>query len=157
LRGATLGLAILILAPVPMSWIASPALIAIGAVTVMLCCQNGPVFTGVIWRPLARIGRVSFSMYLFHHLVLWSLAPVLHGMAFLPALALFVAVVWSVAEVSFRVVEQPAARWILKRWSAPHPAPSARVKGGSVEEASSPPLSRSGFEALVPTGTSNLP
>jgi peptidoglycan/LPS O-acetylase OafA/YrhL len=120
-RVATLGLAVLILAPVPLSLIVSPTLIALGAVLVMLSCQNGAVFTAVIWRPLARIGRVSYGMYLFHYLVLWGLMPILHGMAFPPALAIFVAAVTLTAELSFRTVEQPAARWILGRWSIGSP------------------------------------
>jgi peptidoglycan/LPS O-acetylase OafA/YrhL len=132
MRGASLGLAVMILAPVPQSRIASPILVALGAVLVMLSCQNGAVFTGLIWRPLARIGRVSYGMYLFHYLVLWPLIPVLHGMAFLPALAVFVAAVTLAAEVSFRIVEQPAARWVLNRWSAlrrePRSVPSAPIE-----------------------------
>jgi peptidoglycan/LPS O-acetylase OafA/YrhL len=115
LRIATLGLAILILGPLPLSWVASPFLVAMGAVLVMISCQNGAVFTGIVWRPLARIGRVSYGMYLFHYLVLGALIPVLRGMGFLLALAIFLAAVTLAAEVSFRIIEQPAARWTLKR------------------------------------------
>jgi peptidoglycan/LPS O-acetylase OafA/YrhL len=121
LRGATLGLVVLILGSVSGSRATAPLLIAVGAVLVMLCCQNGEVFTGRVWRPLARIGRVSYGMYLFHPLVLWGLVPILRGMAFLPALVVFVAAVTLVAEISFRIVEQPVGRWILNRWSARHP------------------------------------
>ncbi len=116
---AVLGLCILIAGTVSRSWTATPLLIAVGAALVMLCCQNGAVFTHRPWRLLARIGRVSYGIYLFHPLVLWGLAPFLRGMAVLPTLALFVAAAWIAAETSFALVEQPAGRWIRNHWSAP--------------------------------------
>ncbi len=99
------------------AWIANPLIIAAGAALVMLCCQNGEVFSGRIWTPFARIGRVSYGIYLFHLLVLYSMWPILHGMGFLPGLALFVAASTLAAEISFALVEQPASRWIRNRWS----------------------------------------
>jgi peptidoglycan/LPS O-acetylase OafA/YrhL len=127
LRGAIVGLSFLeagflSIGWVPGAWKASawacnPLLIAAGAAVVMLCCQNGEVFTHRIWAPFARIGRVSYGIYLFHLLVLYFMWPILRGMDFLPGLALFVAASTLAAEISFAVIEQPASRWIRSRWS----------------------------------------
>jgi peptidoglycan/LPS O-acetylase OafA/YrhL len=114
-----LGLGFLASANDPAWWTAKPLLIAIGAALIMLCCQNGAVFTDRLWLPFARIGRVSYGMYLFHPLMLYCLAPVLHGVPFFPALAMYVAMTTLVAEISFAAIERPLGRWILDRCSGP--------------------------------------
>lgn len=108
------------------AWTASPLGTAVGAVLVMLCCQNGEIFTHRIWAPFARVGRVSYGIYLFHPLVLYLLWPILHGMTLLPALALFLAASTLAAEISFALVEQPASRWIRGRWAS-RGAPAPRT------------------------------
>lgn len=73
-------------------------------------------------RPLAHLGRISYSVYLAHMAVLFCLAPLV--MAHLPdtwywrnwALGLLAvaAVTIAVAELSYRVIEKPTIR--LGRW-----------------------------------------
>lgn len=127
-RAVAVGCVMLILGFVSGVWAAKPLLVALGAALIMLCCQNGGVFTSRLWLPWARIGRVSYGIYLFHPLVLYCLWPLMQTLPYLPALALFVGASTLVAEVSFAVVEQPAARWLRARWpssSAVESRPSA--------------------------------
>lgn len=123
--------------------IEKPIIIGVGAAMIFLSAQGGLIFTSCFWLPLARVGRVSYGMYLFHPLVLYCLSPILYGMTFLPGLAVIVAGSIIIAEISFRLVEQPVGRWIVQHWSPPtasrsgsHPfsmaPPSANKRGSKI-------------------------
>lgn len=134
LRGAAAGLVLICLGFLTCPWFAKPLAIGLGAALVMLCSKNGAVFTGRLWTPFARIGRVSYGIYLFHPLMLFCLAPVLREMQFLPALVLFVAASTLAAEISFRIVEQPAGRWLRIRL-APRSGRAAAARAGIIAAA----------------------
>jgi peptidoglycan/LPS O-acetylase OafA/YrhL len=66
------------------------------------------------WRPLARVGVVSYGIYLLHHIGLHVVGKLTHGVAWwTPELAFVAALLvsWAMAEVSFRTFE----RWFLRR------------------------------------------
>ena len=69
------------------------------------------------WRPLCRLGQVSYGVYVLHMLVVFVSAGVLNrlGVREIPAALLIVATAgsWVAAEISYRVLEQPFLR--LKR------------------------------------------
>jgi peptidoglycan/LPS O-acetylase OafA/YrhL len=76
--------------------------------------------------PLAFLGRVSYSAYLYHLpvLALWN--------AFIPAsgwisLPLYLATVGAIAWVSWRYVERPFLRRYRERYPTANAAPIARV------------------------------
>jgi peptidoglycan/LPS O-acetylase OafA/YrhL len=105
----------------PLAIIPSAALIvALGAPT------RGIVHRVLSTRPLAWLGRISFSIYLVHDPVLLAAVQVigrvrqLHGspaMVFI-SVALYFAAVLAVAEAAWRWVEVPARRYLRRRWDA---------------------------------------
>ncbi len=93
-----------------------------------------------IVNPIARYyGLISYSLYLWHLPVIWTLTPLLRSIyervetpvAFLLSSVVIVAVATGVADVSYRLIERPGetigrrliAR-LLSRTSAPQSAPS---------------------------------
>jgi len=66
------------------------------------------------WTPLARLGVVSYGVYLLHVLTLQATRPL--GLRWEPApglavFALNLLAAWAAAELAFRVIERPCNRW----------------------------------------------
>ncbi|MBN9023776.1 MAG: acyltransferase, partial [Rhizobiales bacterium] len=93
-----------------------------------------------IVNPIARYyGLISYSLYLWHLPVIWTLTPFLRSIyervetpiAFLLSSVVIVAVATGVADVSYRLIERPGEKIgrrliarLLSRTSAPQSAPS---------------------------------
>ena len=93
-----------------------------------------------IVNPIARYyGLISYSLYLWHLPVIWTLTPLLRSIyervetptAFLLSSAVILAVATGVAHVSYRLIERPGEKIgrrlicrLLSRANAPQPAPS---------------------------------
>jgi peptidoglycan/LPS O-acetylase OafA/YrhL len=76
----------------------------------------------VAWRPLCYAGERSYALYLWHAGLLWLAVQVTGGGSW-PGALVTVALVVGIAEVSWRLVEQPARRrWHAYAGPAPHPA-----------------------------------
>jgi len=81
---------------------------------------------GVSWiRPLARIGQLSYGLYLLHAAALYLAAPLLTGMGLLPGFVLLTGIAFVLAEISDRVFETPANRYIRARFL--HPGGAAAI------------------------------
>ena len=74
------------------------------------------------WRPLARLGVVSYGVYLYHLFALSAAdrllpGPASQGVAGLwLQLVVYGALTWALAKISFRFFETPIQRWGRKRW-----------------------------------------
>ncbi len=65
-----------------------------------------------LWRRIpARIGQLSYGLYLFQALALWLAAPVLEGRHVAAAFLLFVGSALIIAEASYRYYEVPLNIW----------------------------------------------
>ena len=90
------------------TWLVTP--FAFGAVFFALAASDTKVAHPILGEgPLRWLGRVSYSAYLYHLLVLalWNAHPPASGWASLP---LYLATVFSIAWVSWRFVERPFLR-----------------------------------------------
>jgi peptidoglycan/LPS O-acetylase OafA/YrhL len=105
----------------PLAIIPSAALIvALGAPT------KGAVHRFLSTRPLAWLGRISFSIYLVHDPVLLAAVQVIGRVRWLHAspamvsisVALYFAAVLAVSEAAWRWLEVPARRYLRRRWDA---------------------------------------
>jgi peptidoglycan/LPS O-acetylase OafA/YrhL len=79
-------------------------------------------------RLLAWLGLISYSLYLVHYPLIQLLDPVLtwladhlHGLAELPAVAAFLALLSGLSALTYRLIEQPAQR-LGRRLARPAPA-----------------------------------
>src|SRR5260370_13052132 len=70
------------------------------------------LFRGSLSHAVARIGQLSYGIYLLHPLVLFLVSGFLDGMPRPAAFAVFLALCFCTAEVSFRLYEQPMNRTI---------------------------------------------
>jgi peptidoglycan/LPS O-acetylase OafA/YrhL len=86
----------------------TPLALSAAAIIGAIVAQPWPLLVrAMAWRPLVRVGRISYAVYLWH-LPLMLLLPIVQG----PALAgLTVALSLTAAELSARFVERPASRW----------------------------------------------
>ncbi|MCW5590905.1 MAG: acyltransferase [Burkholderiales bacterium] len=89
-----------------MGWAAFPVVLAV-AFGAVVSWPSEWLSKSVANRPLARVGRISYSAYLYHLPVLLLFNYFLPGFGALTAFALWVALVLGIAAVSFRFVEGP--------------------------------------------------
>ncbi|HEX4194203.1 MAG TPA: acyltransferase [Stellaceae bacterium] len=64
------------------------------------------------WQAIARIGQVSYGMYLIHATAIYFASPWLGQLPFLLGYAAIVAVAGAIAEISFRYYEAPMNNWL---------------------------------------------
>jgi peptidoglycan/LPS O-acetylase OafA/YrhL len=87
------------------------ALHACCAATVIAVARvEGPLARALSWRPLARLGLISYGVYLFHWPVFLWLSADRTGLTPVPLLALRLTVTLTIAIASFVFVEQPILR-----------------------------------------------
>jgi peptidoglycan/LPS O-acetylase OafA/YrhL len=84
----------------------------IGACLFIHGAAYADVFTGWIWRSVARIGALSYGMYLLQATAIYLASPWLGQLPFLIGYALIVAIAWAIAEISFRFYEAPMNLWL---------------------------------------------
>jgi peptidoglycan/LPS O-acetylase OafA/YrhL len=70
------------------------------------------IFRGRGWRAIARIGQLSYGMYLIQATAIFLASPWLGQLPFPLGYALIVALAWAIAEISFRYYEAPMNAWI---------------------------------------------
>lgn len=70
------------------------------------------IFEGWGWHAIARIGALSYGMYLIQATAIYLVSPWLGQLPFLAGFAAIVAVAWAIAEVSFRYYEAPMNTWL---------------------------------------------
>lgn len=86
---------------------------AVGATAIIVCvlCQGGGAATWLGWRPVRWLGRRSYAVYLWSFpLTMWSA-----GMAPSVQTVVVVTLALTLAELSWRFVEEPAQRWLRTR------------------------------------------
>jgi peptidoglycan/LPS O-acetylase OafA/YrhL len=74
-------------------------------------------------RPLRHLGRISYSVYLWHYPVMWHARVVTHGAPPSPIITIFVSL--ALGTLSYSLVEQPIMRWRERR------APAASATGAA--------------------------
>lgn len=122
---------------------AEDLLVGVGAVVLVVWLLASSRAQRVMdWPPLVLLGRISYSLYLLHLLVLFALvriaSPVVSVYLLLPAaLALSVGLAW----LSYRVVELPSMR-LGKYLASPHPQRYTEVWAEPAGRGSSPRLWR---------------
>jgi peptidoglycan/LPS O-acetylase OafA/YrhL len=75
--------------------------------------------------PLARIGQLSYGLYLLHATVLYLASPFIAGMNVLAGYFVVVALTYTLAELVWRLYEAPMNVWIRTRLLRRPPAPQA--------------------------------
>lgn len=88
------------------------AALIIGACLFVHGAAHAEIFNGWIWRAIARIGQLSYGMYLLQATAIYLASPWLARLPFLIGYALIVAVAWAIAEISFRYYEAPMNAWL---------------------------------------------
>lgn len=89
------------------------SLIAVAVVAVILAAlvpERSPVATVAGWPPLRAVGRMSYSLYLWHLPVYRWVARGLPDVPWIPRYAIAVLLSFGVAALSYRFVEQPFLR-----------------------------------------------
>jgi len=92
---------------------AADPLVAIGAASVMLLGLGHRGLQGALsWRGFAWLGRVSYSLYVTHYIVLLMTIHLLHEILPIPALIVTgLSAALLVAEITYRCVEAPSIRF----------------------------------------------
>jgi peptidoglycan/LPS O-acetylase OafA/YrhL len=86
----------------------------VGALLFLHGARYADVFAS--WAaPLARIGQLSYGLYLLHATVLYLASPVLAGMNVLTGYLVIVALTYGLAELVWRLFEAPMNAWIRTR------------------------------------------
>jgi peptidoglycan/LPS O-acetylase OafA/YrhL len=123
--------------------------LAAGCTAVMVrhlaVADSGLMVRILSWGPLVAIGRASYGLYLFH-------VPVFHlfgvlSFGYTTTIVLQCTVSAAVTALSWYLVEQPAQRWVHRRWPRQH----ITLDGGPAEPAASPPAERVQEPAAIPT------
>ena len=86
-------------------------ILLLGACLFVLGARSTRIFRHRLWRIPARIGQLSYGLYLFQALALWLAAPVLEGRHVAAAFLLFVGSALIIAEASYRYYEVPLNIW----------------------------------------------
>jgi peptidoglycan/LPS O-acetylase OafA/YrhL len=73
-------------------------------------------FASPVWRPFARLGELSYGVYLLHPVVFYFLAPVLHGRGLVTGLALYLGATAALAQLVHAGFEAPLNSWIRRRF-----------------------------------------
>lgn len=112
--------AVLILIGGPLLFIFRDATGAIGAAMVIILAINSSAFQTFLRKPfLSWLGRISFSLYLTHTIVLQIVVRLLHQYVPLSlSLVATLILIFPIAALFFRFVEMPAiqlSRWIGRR------------------------------------------
>lgn len=82
---------------------------AVGATAIVLSLKLSEIFQGskALTTVGEFLGRISYSMYLFHWLALATLAPLLDRFSLLPELALYLVVTTVIASLMYVAIEAP--------------------------------------------------
>ena len=126
---ASTGAAIAVSAYFSTDLVITPTILAIGAGSIIFGVQRPHAFSAKFWLPFARIGELSYGIYLLHPLVLYVIAPLLRGSNFVGGYLLFVIATAALAELSYRYLERPANRWIRGMGNRPGPLPAPQRSG----------------------------
>jgi peptidoglycan/LPS O-acetylase OafA/YrhL len=91
-----------------------PAAVCFGAIVVLAYSAHSPRVLS--WRPLTRLGTISYGVYLWHVPVLWWLrARGLLPLDPVPALPVVLVPSLALATISWVCVERPAIAWARRR------------------------------------------
>ncbi len=112
----------------------------------VLPLRPSPLVRALDWRPLALVGVVSYSIYLWHVLVVFKLIDWLNLSGVWALLAVTVPAVLAVSAASYVVIERPFLR-LRRRWGSP-PTPEPP---GSDRRLDAGPRSSAGSERAVST------
>ena len=80
------------------------------AIVIAAARVDGPLARALSWRPLARLGLISYGVYLFHWPIFLWLTADRTGLAPVPLLALRLLLTLTISILSFVLVEQPILR-----------------------------------------------
>lgn len=97
----------------PALFVGGFSLIAVGVVAVILAALvpgGSPVTSIAGWAPLRAIGRISYSLYLWHLPVFRWVARALPDVPWIPRFVIAVALSFAAGALSYRLVEQPFLR-----------------------------------------------
>jgi peptidoglycan/LPS O-acetylase OafA/YrhL len=114
------------------------------AIVIAAARVDGPFARALAWRPLARLGLISYGVYLFHWPVFLWLTADRTGLAPVPLLALRLFVTLTIAITSFVFVEQPILRGARLRGAYPRvviPATAVALVTALVFVTAEPPAS----------------
>jgi peptidoglycan/LPS O-acetylase OafA/YrhL len=100
----------------------APTILALGAALFIVGVQSPNAFASKLWLPFARIGELSYGIYLFHPAILYLVSPLLRGSNFIGGYLLFLGVTVAFADLSYRYLERPANAWIRRSFLRVRPA-----------------------------------
>jgi peptidoglycan/LPS O-acetylase OafA/YrhL len=116
------------LEPFVEQWMQPAFALCYAALLISLARYDGAASRFLASRPCVYLGEVSYSLYLFHQLVIRWYSGKLDAFSGLPWWAQWGGVCSAsllIAMISYHVVERPARRWIVLIWGRARPAPQA--------------------------------
>ncbi len=100
----------------PFPWAVPPVAATLLLIAIVGAAETGRVSGALAWRPVAYVGRISYSLYLWH----WPVYVLLRwtcGLDNIATRAIAIALTFALAALSYRFVEQPFRRSSrLRRW-----------------------------------------